>query len=221
MATTSPFEQYATEYDQWFEDHRPAYESELEAIRTLLPGTGTGMEVGIGTGRFAAPLGIHIGVEPSQAMREIAQSRNINAMNGVAEALPFPDGSYDYVLFVTTICFVNSLEQAFAEAHRVLKPGGSILVGFVNRNSALGREYEKKRNESRFYREAVFRSVEEIATSLDQAGFGAFQYVETLFHPLAEIVKKEPVKEGYGKGAFVVVKAVKNSPESRDQGGRG
>lgn len=213
---TSAFEKHAADYDRWFEQHRSVYESELEAIKRLLPQSGKGMEVGVGTGRFAAPLGIKVGVEPSQAMREIAQTRNIDVVDGIAEALPFPDEQFGHVLFVTTICFVNSLKQAFDEAHRVLKRGGSILVGFVDRNSALGREYENRRNDSRFYKNAVFRSVEEVASTLEQVGFGAFQYVETIFHPLLEIVKKEPVKEGYGKGAFVVVKAVKNSPESRD-----
>ena len=61
------FEKNVDRYEAWFEHHRLAYESELEAIRMLLPQSGEGLEVGVGTGRFAAPLGIGVGVEPSQA----------------------------------------------------------------------------------------------------------------------------------------------------------
>lgn len=210
MARTNAFEKYPAQYDQWFENHRYVYESELEAIRTLMPEKGVGVEIGVGSGQFAVPLGIKIGIEPSQAMREIARSKNIEAMDGVAEALPFADECYDYVLFVTTICFVDSLELAFKEARRVLKPGGTIVVGFVDKNSPLGREYEKRRHESRFYKEAVFRSVDEVATRLEEAGFGGFRYVQTLFQPLTGIVEKEPVREGYGEGAFVVIRALKS-----------
>jgi len=210
MSKTSAFEKYASEYDQWFGDHQYVYESELEALKRLMPKEGVGLEIGVGTGRFAAPLGIKTGVEPSKAMREIARSRNIKAMDGVAEVLPFPDESYAYILFVTTVCFVDSLELAFREAFRVIKYGGSILVGFIDRNTPLGREYKKRRNESRFYKEAIFRSADEVETCLKDLGFGGFQYVQTLFHALAEITTKEPVEEGHGKGAFVVVKAVKN-----------
>ncbi len=210
MAKVEAFEKHAGEYDQWYDAHPFVYASELEAIKRLLPENAEGIEVGVGTGRFAAPLGIKVGVEPSQAMREIARSRNIDVVEGIAEELPFPDEQFDHVLFVTTICFVNSLEQAFAEAHRVLKPGGSILVGFVDRNSALGRKYENRRNDSRFYKNAVFRSVNEVAASLEQVGFSQLQYVQTLFSPLSEIEKREPIEEGYGKGAFIVAKATKN-----------
>ncbi|VGO19919.1 class I SAM-dependent methyltransferase [Pontiella sulfatireligans] len=209
MAKTSAFEKHASDYDQWFEDHRHVYQSELEALKKLLPESGKGMEVGVGTGRFAAPLGIKTGVEPSQAMREIARNKNIDAMDGTAEALPFPDEHFDYVLFVTTVCFLDSLEQAFKEAFRVLKSNGAVMIGMIDRDSQLGQEYDARKKESRFYKEAVFRSVDEVVSGLENSGFGGFQFVETLRYPTAEIMKKEPVQEGYGEGAFVVVKAVK------------
>jgi hypothetical protein len=56
-----------------------------------LPKSGTGVEIGVGTGRFAEPLGIRVGVEPSKAMRQVAQKRGIEVIDGVAQVLPFDD----------------------------------------------------------------------------------------------------------------------------------
>jgi len=43
------FEQRARDYDAWFEVNSYAYESEVLALRSLLPRGGTGLEVGVGT----------------------------------------------------------------------------------------------------------------------------------------------------------------------------
>lgn len=209
MPKVSAFENYADEYDRWFGDHRYVYESELEALKALLPRDGVGLEVGVGTGRFALPLGIRFGIEPSKAMQKMAQTRNIEVINAVAEALPFSNNKFDYVVLVTTVCFLDSMEQAFKESFRVLKAGGAILIGLIDKNSPLGKEYEKHKNESHFYKEAAFHSVKDVISCLEKVGFGDFRFVETIFHPLGEIVEKEAVKEGYGTGAFVVIRAKK------------
>ena len=56
------FDQHCRRYEKWFATHAAAYYSELLAIRALLPCGGDGLEVGVGTGRFAAPLGVRVGV---------------------------------------------------------------------------------------------------------------------------------------------------------------
>ena len=209
MPKTEPFEKFTERYEAWFEKHKYAYLSELEAVRKLLPKEGKGAEVGVGTGRFAAPLGIKLGVEPSKAMAEIARRRGIEVIEGVAESLPFLDESLDYLLMVTTICFVDDPEKALREAYRVLKPGGALIIGFVDRNSPIGWEYEQNKEKSVFYREARFFSTEELLELLKKVGFKKFEIVQTLFHRLDEIKEVEPVKPGYGEGSFVVIKAVK------------
>ncbi|MDP2815381.1 MAG: hypothetical protein Q8O19_01725, partial [Rectinemataceae bacterium] len=65
MVGRSPFEQYVREYEQWFVDHHWVYQAEIKAMQALLPSTGSGLEIGVGTGRFAGSLGIHMGLEPS------------------------------------------------------------------------------------------------------------------------------------------------------------
>lgn len=209
MANTRAFDENAKAYDDWFEDHKSFYESELEAIRSIIPTTGKGIEIGVGTGRFAEPLGIKVGIEPSPTMRAIARERGINAIDGVAEKLPIESETFDYVLFVTTICFLDSLNQAFSEAFRILKLKGIVVIGFIEKESTLGRIYQQRKAESRFYREANFHTVGEIIRVLETTGLTDFSFVQTLFSEEGETGAVQPLKEGYGDGAFVVVRAKK------------
>lgn len=215
-AKTGPFDAYPERYDRWFDRHRAAYLSELLALRTFLPMDGYGIEIGVGTGRFAAPLGVSLGLDPSEAMLERAAARGIRTVVGVAEALPFPEQSFDYVLVVTTICFVRSPERMLEEAHRVLRPGGRLVIGFIDSLSRIGKEYLRRQPESAFYRDAVLYSTAEVAGMLRQGRFRARAWGQTLFHPLDEVREIEPVRPGTGDGAFVVVRAVR-SGEKRVQ----
>jgi hypothetical protein len=54
--TSTAFNQNTIEYDQWFEKHLSVYQSEILAIQQVIPENKTGIEIGVGTGRFAAPL---------------------------------------------------------------------------------------------------------------------------------------------------------------------
>ena len=58
MPKTEPFNQYADEYEDWFVINKYAFQSELNAIKKTLPDNGDVVGVGIGSGIFAAPLGI-------------------------------------------------------------------------------------------------------------------------------------------------------------------
>jgi SAM-dependent methyltransferase len=87
------FNAYHRRYEAWFRRHPAAYHSELLAVRALLPWEGLGLEIGVGTGRFAAPLGISVGLDPSGAMLAYAIARGVSGIQGVAEALPFKDAA--------------------------------------------------------------------------------------------------------------------------------
>ncbi len=94
------------------------------------------LDVGCGTGALAAALADRAdakvwGVEPSAEMRAVARSRlprGVGLREGTAEVLPFRDGWFDAVVFSLVVHLVDR-ERAFAEAARVLRPAGSVVVG--------------------------------------------------------------------------------------------
>ena len=203
------FEQYARDYDAWFELHVCTCESEVLALRSLLPQSGTGLEVGVGTGRFALPLGITVGVEPARAMAEIARKRGIEVYEARAEELPFDNESFDFVVMVTTICFLRDPIHVLQEVRRVLTPRGHIIIGMIDKDSHLGEAYEAKKSESTFYRYGQFYSVTQLIEWLTRIGYDTIRTCQTIFKNPEEITSLEPVKEGYGEEGFVAISAQK------------
>lgn len=204
-----PFETHHDRYEAWFTRHEAAYLSELLAVRAVLPWQGLGLEIGVGTGRFAAPLGVKVGIDPSLAMLAYAVKRDLLAIQGIGEALPFKNAVFDFVLLVTTICFVSDAWQMLVEAARVLKPGAPVVIGFVDRDSSLGRVYLDHQAENLFYRDAEFYSASEVETLLNNVGFSRQTWGQTFSKPLNQIQEIEPLRGDYGDGGFVVVSATR------------
>jgi len=209
MHNLESFDNFALDYDSWFEKHKIEFELELNAIRKLLPEAGKGIEIGAGTGRFSQALGIAFGIEPSKSMRDIASSRGVNVVAGMAESLPVGNESYDYALFVTTDCFLENPEIAYREALRILKRDGFVIVGIIDRNSHLGRKYKETKNKSKFYKDATFHSVQEVQAELEKAGFKNVEYVQAILPGDENENLNIGVLQGFGKGSFVVIRAQK------------
>jgi ubiquinone/menaquinone biosynthesis C-methylase UbiE len=102
------------------------------------PGTRV-VEVGCGSGAVTRALASQpgvagaVGVDPSPVFvakaRELGRElANLSFVEGDARALPLEDGSFDVLVFHTTLCHVPGPEVALAEAYRVLAPGGTLAV---------------------------------------------------------------------------------------------
>jgi SAM-dependent methyltransferase len=201
------FDESPVAYDEWFERNWWAYQSELRLVRRLIPEAGLGLEIGVGTGRFAIPLGIGLGLDPAYNMVAIARRRGLQAVAGRGEELPFPDGCFDFALLVTVICFVADPRLLLADVRRVLKRGGRLVLGFIDRESELGASYEARREESNFCRAATFYSAAEVRAMVEGARFGGVELHQTLFGKPSAIRGLQPAREGHGEGAFVVLAA--------------
>jgi len=209
MAKIEPFEKHLNQYEDWFVQNSFAYLSEIEAIRPHLPEEGMGLEIGVGSGLFAQPLGIKYGIEPSQKMTAKANMRGVKVVKGVAEELSFTDNSCDYALMVTTICFLDDINKSFEEAWRIIKSKGKFIIGFIDKNSPIGKFYQRYKHQNVFYNLAEFYSVPEVTDYMKQANFINFRYTQTIFQMLNQVKKVEKVKPGFGHGSFVVVSGIK------------
>lgn len=98
---------------------------------------GAVLEVAIGTGRNLPfyPHDIRLaGLDLSPAMLEIARARatelgrEVDLHEGDAQALRFDDASFDTVVCTLGLCGVPDERGAIAEMHRVLRPGGKLLL---------------------------------------------------------------------------------------------
>jgi len=206
MPKTKSFDKNSYEYDNWFEENYNIFESELNAIKSFIPKGLNGIEIGVGTGKFASALNIDIGIEPSQKMAEIARSRGIKVLAGVAENLPIEEAQFDFAMMVTAICFFDNIKKAFTEANRIIKDNGFLIVAFIDKDSKLGTLYQRNKQSSKFYSNATFYSVNEIKEFLTATGFKNIEYRQTIYSLENTL---HTVNEGYGQGSFVVIKAVK------------
>ena len=206
--TEGIFDRYSDRYDAWYDKNRFAYLSEVNALKRVIPKEGRGLEVGVGTGRFAAALGIDAGIDPSCKMLALAKKRGVDVQVGVGEDLPFKDGEFDYLLMVITLSFVQSPKKVIRECKRVLRKAGRIIIGIVDKDSFLGKYYKTKKD-SIFYKEANLFNVAGVVGLLEDAGFTKPSFCQTLFRLLNEIDSIEEVKEGFGEGGFVVISAEK------------
>ena len=198
------FDRNWEDYEDWFERHKSIYFSELKALKKVIP-EGLGLEIGVGSGRFAQPLGAKIGIDPSRNMLKLAKERSIDVIQGVGENLPFKDNTFDFVFIVVTLCFVKNPVDILSEALRVIKRSGRLIVGEINKDSQLGRLYETKKEKSAFYKIATFYSSDEIIGMFDEVGIRYLESYQTLLQPLAfPEMEEEPVK-GYDGGGFVVI----------------
>lgn len=99
--------------------------------------SGDVLEIALGTGRNLPyyPRDIRLtGIELSPKMLEVARKRAADLGRGVdlrlgdAQALDFPDQSFDTVVCTFALCTIPDERKAVSEAHRVLRPGGRFVL---------------------------------------------------------------------------------------------
>ena len=148
MKEKAIFDEYASKYDKWFEtpEGKTVKKFELRLLTEFIePAKGkTMLEIGIGTGLFAMEfkkMGMDIsGVDPSEEMLKIAESRGFTVKQGTGEKIPFENDSFDTVLAMTSMEFSKTPGQFVKEMKRVAKPNGIVVVAVLNLLSLYGLE---------------------------------------------------------------------------------
>lgn len=199
------FDETSKGYDAWYESHPALYRSELAALRPAVP-SGTGLEIGVGTGRFAAPLGVRFGLDPAINMLRLAKKRGILAVQGLGESLPFRDRAFDFVQIVFVIEFVDQPLFFLKEAARTIRPNGFLILGFIDRESVWGQYYAQDPSHRQNFH--PFRA-EEVLGIFAQIGLEFREAYQTLFRPPPDIGKEEEPMAGFGRGGVVILKAEK------------
>jgi len=224
-ARASPFDSLASDYDAWFEgEGKTIFAIEVWAFRELLPLLPKPwLEVGVGSGRFAQALGIETGVDPSIKLLEMARRRGITAFLSRGEQQLFDEESFGTVFLIVTLCFVDSPLGVLKEAHRILIPGGKVVLGLVLKESPWGKFYQQKKKEGhRFYRYATFHRYDEVVELLQKAGFSIEKVVSTLFQEPGDVKRMELPQKGYSSNAgftIIIAKKLASTTSGADTGG--
>ena len=219
----TPFDENAERYDRWFESRngQAVFEIETNCLREAM-GTAAGrwLEVGVGTGRVAGSLDILLeGLDPSPRMLAIAERRGIQCVRGVAEDMPYPESSFDGVVMVTTLCFVDNPMRTLSECFRVLKTQGSLVVGIVPAESSWGKLYRAKgRAGHPMYSRGEFRTCERVILMCKNVGLFLKNVVSCLLS--APEAPPSPslcygIDENAGFVAMRFVKQTRNAPVRR------
>jgi SAM-dependent methyltransferase len=167
------FDRQAEDYDTWYETPagRAVLTEELAALQPLVaPLAHPWLEVGVGTGRFAAGLGAEFGIDPAQLALSFAARRGVLTAAARGEALPFRSHTFGAVLIIATLCFVSDPLTVLLEARRVLRPGGRVVLGVVPADGPWGKRYQVlAANGDPYYQHARFFSRQELRSLLYRA----------------------------------------------------
>ena len=146
----------AQRYDEWYESAWGTYadiaqKSLLNRLARPQPGE-TALDVGCGTGRYLRWLhgtglratGVDISLDMARAARHHRADVGAHGRAFVADAgaLPFGDSSFDLVIAVTSLEFVQAPEAALREMARVCR--GRLFLGVLSRNSLYALRVRRK-----------------------------------------------------------------------------
>jgi ubiquinone/menaquinone biosynthesis C-methylase UbiE len=132
--------------DQKFLAAMAAHVQHAKLAEVLPPPPARVLELGCGPGKYVAMLArlgyAVVGVDPFSfpTWDVIRQRTGAELIDGVrGEQLPFPDRSFDHVVFLGTLLYVDDPDRVMSEVARVIKPGGRLVVRTVNRANLYSR----------------------------------------------------------------------------------
>lgn len=176
------FDNFAKDYDGWYLSKLGKFvddveKSLLQELADFCNGDNA-LDIGAGTGTYSIWLGkkgLNVtALDQSTEMMKVAKDKaekeglNINRILGDAHNLPFSDNTFDLVISVTAIEFMDNPKRVLEEAMRVLKPNGKLVIGVLTKESPWGELYQAvaKENPNNLFAKAHLYTEEEIADLL-------------------------------------------------------
>jgi len=138
------FDSTAADYDRmerilgfgtgpWYRGQALARAGLRPGMRIVDVGTGTGL-VASAAARIVGNPQLVVGVDPSPGMMSSAKlPQGVFLVEGTAEAIPFPDASFDFLSMGYALRHIGDLSLAFREFHRVMKPGARLCLLEITR----------------------------------------------------------------------------------------
>jgi SAM-dependent methyltransferase len=105
------------------------------------------LDIGCGSGTFVQRMRdagwSSYGVEVSEPAAQLAQSRNLQVFWGRLQDARFPSESFDYIRASHSLEHMTSPHESIDEIHRLLKPGGRVLIAIPNIESLSARIFRE------------------------------------------------------------------------------
>lgn len=215
------FDDWPDRYDRWFVTPIgrlvKEYESEL-ILELLKPGEGEIiLDAGCGTGVFTRDVlsfgsrvvGLDISMPMLIRAGEKTRGYPFYMIAGDMLRLPFPDSTFDKVISITALEFIEDAGECVKELFRVTREGGCIVVATLNSLSPWAsrrRSIAEKANS--VFRKAIFRSPDEMRSIAPVSGIirTAIHFMNDDEPDLAREIELRSAQRGLHTGAFIAAR---------------
>lgn len=214
------FDSIAAQYDEWYIQKKGHFVDAIEtdlalAMLKLDPGMNV-LDVGCGTGNFSMKLAergcVVTGIDGSEAMLKVARRKaaeknlSISYLQMNATELTFEEGTFDVVVSMAAVEFIEDSARAVAEMFRVSNIGGKVLIGTINADSDWGEYYQTKKEQGNsIYRYASFKTINDLkAWNPDKlVGTGACLFIPPLAAEEEFTIEREEELSETMRGGYI------------------
>lgn len=170
------FNQFYEDYDSWYDTQAGAFVDQVEttcAFDLLQPASNDRvLDIGCGTGNFSLKLarmncqvsGVDIAEKMLMQAQEKAQKEQleIDFYHLDAKKLPFLDASFDKVISMAAFEFIEKPKIVFDEMMRVLRPGGTMVIGTIEKGGEWEKLYSSDACKQTAYEQATFLTADDL-----------------------------------------------------------